>query len=604
MAGTRRQAWLEVAIHVVLFWPAVLLLLPSIMRENDQASLLRGAVLLARGAVNPLHADFYNYDKQFGAYWLLGGVLRVFGFLDPVAVANIAQVVLLAVVLALVYRRAARSKALPRRLVLASLLSPVWILDVPFVSTAVVSACFFLLAYLGASVQRRSWRLALSGAAIFAAAACRVDVLLAVPFLIWITSPRQLRLQPIAMVYAVSAIVAFGMGRLIYSGSTFDTNSPSFVPQVIAAYTVFGLGVNAIVLLLLFIGLFVAMRAQRWRWFYAAGAVSLLMPLLFYVVQLFSPRYFLLASTTLLAVLLSSRGAALLRYLLRMRAPTEVVVALAAVVPLILGLRAPSLTLRSIRPTISAATVFPTAVGHWPMGAIYAFAGWARFGGEPLDHNQAIFISSMATSFAPACTDGRVAVLDTPMAAFVQLAVTLKHQTPRLVELPVETACGTAYADLRSLSHAWLNWQEQSGSDLRSELPNFELATPGYSENPLVLVGAGDSARTREIVQAFTDSFDGREFVLMADDAKPPAPSVPLSAGLEYAIASDAPPSIQLSCRGAQPTVQTRQVGAGLFVSLLQPGDQDGCTLSGANAVSGVMARTVLPNYMSRVGGE
>jgi hypothetical protein len=605
------RTWVELGAHALLFWPLVLVLLPGIMRENDQASILHGAYLLSTGAADPLGADFYNYDKQFGSYWAVAGLLRAAGALDPIVVANVAQVLLFGVVVWLLYRKAAVEPTLPRRLALASLLSPVWLLDVSFLSTAIISASFYALAYFTSGLGHKGVRLGAGCGAIFVATACRADVVLALPFLVWLTSARLpaqrivFRTQTVA--YAAASGLALVIGRLVYTGSTFDTNSPSIVPQVIAAFTVFGLGVNGIILVLVLAGLLGAASVRRRHtWFYAFGAISLVLPFVFYLVQLFSPRYFVLTSMMLALLLVSRRAPALLRYLQHWQRQTQVMVGCAALAPLVLGVHAPSFNLASVRPTLGNPTVFPTAVGHWPMGAVWAFAASTRWGGEPaIDHNQAIFSSAMDTSFVPSCPDGRVAIARTPMSAFLELAATLKHQRARLIDLPGDNPCDTAYADLRSLSHTWRNWQESSGAGLRSALPNFSLAAPSRSGQPIVVLGPDESVRLRDIVQAFTDGFGGREFLVLADGSAPVPEVVALEPGLDYALASDEPPSLRVTCLDNEQNVQARELDSTLYVALMRAGDRAGCTLRrGASTQFGVLVRTVLPGYMTRIGTE
>ena len=65
-------------IFIVLFSAALLWVVGPVMRESDQASVLNGALLMARNG-ELAGVSFYNYDRTFVSYWMLAGMLKGFG---------------------------------------------------------------------------------------------------------------------------------------------------------------------------------------------------------------------------------------------------------------------------------------------------------------------------------------------------------------------------------------------------------------------------------------------------------------------------------------------------------------------------------------------
>ena len=61
------------------------------LRHNDEASYINGALQIAQGSISPWHAIFFNYDKQYGSYWLIAGLFRIAGYSTPIATTNYAQ---------------------------------------------------------------------------------------------------------------------------------------------------------------------------------------------------------------------------------------------------------------------------------------------------------------------------------------------------------------------------------------------------------------------------------------------------------------------------------------------------------------------------------
>ncbi len=176
-----RWAWLG----LIVLWNAAFLapLFGPMMHESDQASLLEGAVSIAQTGQLGNHA-FYNYDKQFGSYWIVATVLRFLGATpDPNAVVlagNAVSVVFFNAGLVLL----SLSVTSPATLLLLGclLFAPSFLVHAPFLAGNYLSA-FFLFAQFIALRKPDSIVLPLLFA--FCATACRADAVLAQPILLW-----------------------------------------------------------------------------------------------------------------------------------------------------------------------------------------------------------------------------------------------------------------------------------------------------------------------------------------------------------------------------------------------------------------------------------
>jgi len=124
------------------------------MRESDQASIIDGALQLARGGALT-EQTFYNYDLLFGTYWIVAlgyklGSLANYttdlpSYIDSLVLGGnlVCCIVLLASLWTLVL--ANKSKGFTQNVVfLIVLLSPVLLFSAPLCSPAICSAAFLI----------------------------------------------------------------------------------------------------------------------------------------------------------------------------------------------------------------------------------------------------------------------------------------------------------------------------------------------------------------------------------------------------------------------------------------------------------------------------
>lgn len=501
---------------VLVFW-----MVSGAMRHQDQAAYINGAIELAKGEISPWHADLFEYDKEFGSYWLLASVLRASGFRSVVLVTNLLQAIGFAVTfgIVLIYRL----REVPASLILPFALCPALVLGVPFMGTAMISLTFLLL---GFSVMRRGEPLRQGVACLLigVASACRGDVILAVPALVLSQFSRKQFMgffnAPIAGI-ALASVLPPVLGQFWRSGQSDGgileiLQSTHAGISVIAGFVIFGLGVPVLILLALPSSLFfaAAVRKRSWRLYYAVRGISPLIPLGFYIYQLATPQHFLLTLACYVFTISDKRALLAFWWLRRYSVPERLIstaLGLAIVAPWIVGVKAPSL--KGIYPTFSLAQQFPTSHGHFPMGA---YAAFAYFMGRPnfaLDHNQKIFAAAKNAQY-DTC-DGRVPVLSTPMSGYIELAVRLDNLSPEIVFDPQEVHCGFAYADARSLLRLIPKGAVSYDTRvLRYASQNLiRYASPVSSVDGQTILKVGRSVTDMGVLlEALRDRFPGREF--------------------------------------------------------------------------------------------
>lgn len=433
----------------------------DLLHEADQASLIVGAFQLANGTGPMFGPDFYSYDKLVFSYWLLAAVFRSLGSLvetwGPVMIANAVSSLALAGAAGLAIVRAPLKWGRVGQ-VLTVLLAPAFLLHGPFFSAASLSVAALLLTFTVLERRRRSW-LASGGAvvAVFAAVGMRADAVLALPFLVWLTlwpqgRPLRLLSRPLFLAMMAASIAALGVGRVFAGQASTTIYTLVFAPKIMAAYAVFGLG-GAMLLGLGITGI-LAHRAlgavDGWRRFSAvSGVVAFLLPVAFYLPQLFSTRYWFLGLASTLLFVLSRRGSGLLS--LAPARATRVVTCTAlvlAVAPLFIGVRMPFPN--RPRLTLGEPARFPTADGLVPMGNYLG----ATFGQDSrgelrlADHSQAIWRASAEVVFEPD-ESGRVPLLGTSMDEILRLRAALQGRLVR--NIGAEEMPRSCYADFRSL---------------------------------------------------------------------------------------------------------------------------------------------------------
>lgn len=431
--------------------------LGPVMRESDQASILFGAVQLADGTESPLRNAHYNYDKQYVTYLLMALARRVAPDVDVVLLGNIMGFSIfwggLATLLV-----TGRVRQMPQAAALTTvLLSPALWLFTPYLSSAGFSGGLYFLAWVAWRRTGRSPALPVIALLLtFLAVGARADAVLALPWLAWCLTPAQImsklwHRQRIWQI-AVAGLAAVLVGRMIFSGHGVDFHAPFFLPKVYGAFLFFGLGAAALSWLWFVarLGCCAGLRFNQHRptgWFYLAGVLALLLPAIYYLPQMFSPRYWLVLLCTLLPGLLTRRGACLLGFANRPRATAALTLVwlAGALIPLGIGLRLPFPNRPHL--TFGPATLYPSADGLQPMGALLAYHFSTLAAPNHLtDHNQATWLSARAVHYE-ANASGQIPVLDFSLRSYVQLAAALRGQ-PSVV---VPATAPFFYSDMRDL---------------------------------------------------------------------------------------------------------------------------------------------------------
>jgi hypothetical protein len=245
--------------------------------------------------------------------------------------------------------------------------------------TGLFSLSFFLL---GVSLLCFGHRIQQISACLLIAiaAACRADVVLAVPTLILTQlsrrSFRRLITSPLALIVVICSCLPPALGMFWTANPSGVFQSPVFAGmQVVAGFVIFGLG--AIVLLLLgwssCFFLIIAHRKRIWSLYYTLRAFSPLIPFLFYVYELHTPRHFFLTLACYIFTIADRRSRSIFWWLNPRTDPRKLIsiaILFVVIAPWLIGLKVPSLT--GVRPTIGSPDVFPTSHGHFPLGG-YGF---------------------------------------------------------------------------------------------------------------------------------------------------------------------------------------------------------------------------------------
>ena len=116
-------------------------------------------------------------------------------------------------------------------------------------------------------------------------------------------------------------------------------------------------------------------------------------------------------------------------------------IAASAAGPWIVGLHAP--TLSDIRPTLTSPTLIPTSDGRIPMGAYLGFAVELASDHFLVDHNQKIWLAARSTQYRT-CDDGTVPLLGTGMVNYLELAVRVAGQSPRILAGPDQSPAASS----------------------------------------------------------------------------------------------------------------------------------------------------------------
>jgi len=512
----------------------------AIFRDNDQAAILNGAWQIAHHQASFLHATFYNFDKQWGVFLALSWLFRLFPHADPVLAGNVLITVAASPAWLSLGLRTGRMRNTPVPLLMPVLLSPVLVLYIPYLGTGWFSLAFLLLSFffLGNFTSRTSQAIGLT--LLATAAACRGHVILAAPALalsqISREPPGNLLRRPLLWLIGAAAIFPVLAGKLMAGAAIADTNPLSFDARSYFGFLLFGLTPAMLILLLISVALFVsaAMRKPRFRFFYMCLAISPLIPLGFYSLQLYTLRYLLLTIACILFLVSSRRMVALYRatfrkYPQRAQLLAAVLVGV-TIAPWLVGFNVP--LLNRPRLTITNPTRFPTGDGKFPMGAYLGFEWQILFHDHlQIDHNQKIWGAARSVDYQT-CSDGLVPFLITPMSNFIEFAIRLQNKNLRPIDYMAESPCGMAYVDVRSIIRGYRPVPRdgamfQMGISFVSSTDNGQIVARIDSNRSQT-----DEARTLERLRKALGERDVEIFTSVRFRA-------PVEPGLHYAIFSE-----------------------------------------------------------------
>ncbi len=499
--------------------------------DVDQASLLYGAVRLAQGEG---WSGLYNAGSQFVTYLLHAGAYRLDAAtgrpLDPVTLSNAITLLLFwGSLAALVWRR--RPDGRSAVLAAATLLAPILLLHSAFLSSAFTSAAFLAILmtiWAPAPAGRRRTLLAVT-AWSFLATGARADAVLALPFMSWLAAPdRSLKAwlgSARTWCAAAGALAALAVGILIQGGMIRTGDVMIFRLPVASAYLVFGLGMALVVWLVLAARLWTATDGDDTRGFRWGGALAFLLPVAYYAVHLYSPRYLLLpVLLSLFALVEAGRDGAAdrvradLRRLLDWGPHSAVLqrgLLVLAIVPLLAGVRLPTPATPSL--TLTRPTCLPSADGLLPMGCLVRYI-WNRENAAAgfMDHNAVLGRLARRVRYEADPATGAVTVPYSPMCYYLHFAIAEQGLSVRSVNRPDVASSGPFYADSRSLIRPDVQ-PMRAGSGARPALgadwwgAGLRWATPPVDGLGIVAGGgAGDPPEGAEVLALLKEG--AREF--------------------------------------------------------------------------------------------
>lgn len=436
------------------------------MRESDQASLLEGALELARDPGAWTGNSSYNYARQYGSYWLLASGLRVGGALEPgvgleriVRLGNIIAAAAFGAALLVVVATQRVWRWWTVAILGIVVLTPVFAFTGFLLSSNVFSAAFL---FLLAIVLRYPgwWSTGVCFLLAFAATACRVDAALLMPLL------ALLALRPGSLRDSLRSThlwaLAGGSSLSIVLGMLLRTESQPlpeafFVLPTFGAYLVFGLG-GLVLAVVAFSGHLVRSR----QWGLAGIGLAVLVPLLFYSQFLYTPRHLFATAIAILLTVLLPRGVEAWQQVVASRSGRLLVCAalLGTIIPWLVGVRVTSWT--SGRPVARHATLFPSTDGFWPLGAYASFYHrLAHASRRPVDHNQEVW-AAWSDPELELPSAGKGAITSSGLTSYASLAMAYHGRET------VEESAGADYVlfDDRTLSkvHLGVNLTRTSAS--------------------------------------------------------------------------------------------------------------------------------------------
>ncbi len=497
------QRLLRLSILIV-FVIATGLSIGPVMRETDQASILDGALRIAQG--HPIHkANFYNYDKQYLTYAFTGLLLKLGSIREDFSRFTFDSIVLWGNSVAWLYFvggltalvLTSRSKKPEASVALLAVLTcPTILFSSIFLGSAIVAAAGLCIL---AALMRYPQGFCRTGAIFaftFLSVGARADSTLILPFLCWINcrpaSWSGLVRSKQHWIMLLAAVLSILLGRSIFTGVPLDIDRFYFDLRIFATYSLFGIGAAGAVFFTQIAVTAMAItrcKSRNRKSYYLAGLLFLLFPLLYYSLQLFSPRYPIILALVTLIFPLTFRGEVLYRAVFGRKGlkTTALLIATVAVVPIAVGIFLPVPSRPSL--TLSSPSLFPTADGLWPMGCYGHFLLKLRNADEsPIDHNQAIWNALKSVSFQSHDGDA-IPILKTSMASYLFLAARLQGKANASTGWKTGETPPFLYVDERSLLRSSVEHSEKE--DRRTETrfvldwPNHVVSAPGHEQRIL-----------------------------------------------------------------------------------------------------------------------
>jgi len=401
--------------------------LGSILHESDQASIFYGASKLAQGEARWIHPGFYEYGNYFFSYWILAAGYILFPNADAVWLGNMISLGVFWVG-ALFLLSSIRLRTFASQIsFFVALISPAILVHVSYFSPIFISSGFL---FTGAALLARSPRnFPFSTLCWILAFGCRMDALLLIPLLAWLSAEKAKFSALISgwksWCILAGGVLVFWVGKELNAGKELLGYSFFFHPKVYLAYLIFGAS-GAFGLLLMLLGYLGREGARQSglnkRFFWWGAGVALMVPFTFYSLLMFTPRHWVLTITAQVLLLSSDKFAAIWKP----RKEFMILLLAGAVFPLWIGIRLPVPT--KPRLTIQHPTLFPTTDGRFPMGAVIPF----MFSGERLDHNQQTWLAAREMSHWKEYK-GRVPLVPFPLVDIVRLAVLCRGQESMLL---------------------------------------------------------------------------------------------------------------------------------------------------------------------------
>jgi hypothetical protein len=572
-----------------------------IVHESDQASLLEGAVAISRtGKV--ADQGFYNYDKQYGSYWIVVAALKLAGAKlpspDVVLLGNALSVAFFNVGLVLLVVSIASSTAL---VLLACLLfSPSFFAHSPFLAGNYLSA-FFLLAQFVALGKFRSIWVPLILA--FCATACRADAVLAQSILLWCTTDAETLPQWAqdkrlwGCVSAAGTALLLGKAMTSADANTFGAFNIFLNWKILIVYSLFGLGAGVGVLFLCVAALSREIAKAKDPSFSMAGLASLILPFAYYVLNLYSTRHWTVALAAFMCFVASDRGGRILQGTLTKDRLRTVLLALliAAGLPVFFGFHfaAPN----APRLTMSRPTLVPSADGLIPLGSYLSHAwGWSRDQRQIPDHNQATWLAALAADFESS-TDSPVQLLVSPLASILQLAASLRGYKYQLVEVPHMSTDAT-YTEFRALRKAPMSHSEGKLSEtlVDSTVPcGVEFASPLIAGEAIVKLtpAKNDFAKALDVLRR---AFGGNDYHFLRLNTVRATSLGGAQAGHQMALFSTSPFTLSRGTETLAPERNREIDGRDYYLLTFVVKEDESFVLNGGVDVAAV---SILPAFMS-----